>query len=179
MARAFRSGGPRRVTQWGGLGNQDGSTVQRSTFVSGASGVTIILSSGLIVGGGYGFVEERVTITRLIGSFAARIQPDTSGLAAAYAMGCAKARVEAITAGVGSLPSPESQPDFEWLYYHAGNLRRDGTANTDNGLTTIRVEFDVRSQRILHSGESLVWLCSIRTNAVEAAVGGRALVKLA
>ncbi len=178
MARV-RRGGPRRLTQWGGFGHQDGATVQRSTMVTVASGSVGILSSGIIVGGAYGFLDERVTITRMIGLFVARVQTDTAALAAQYAVGCAKATAQAIAAGTASLADPENEPDFEWLYYQAGNLRRSGTANNDNGLTTVQMPFDVRSQRILQAADNVVWLLAARCQSVEAGVGGRYLAKLA
>ena len=88
------------------------------------------------------------------------------------------ARAEAIAAGVGSLPSPEDDPDFEWLYYYQGAVINPQNALRDGPVSGGRVQFDVRGQRIMRSGESVVWLAESQVSAMAVGVNGRYLVKL-
>ncbi len=172
FARAMR-----RKTQWAGLGSQAGAgTIPISQAAAG--GATVILSTAMIIGGAAGLLDEEVTITRLIGQISAVVDLDSADTEGSFAIGCYVTRAEAIAAGVASLPNPETDPDAEWLYYIAGLVRNAAVATKDE-LSSMRQAFDVRGQRKVRSGETLVWLLSARTAAVRAAVQGRYLVKLA
>ena len=177
MARQFARG-MRRKTQWAGFGNQVGAATLPISIVVTA-GNTVLLSTNAIIAGAAGFLDEEVTIVRTIGNILALVDSDSADAEGSFAIGLYVTRAEAIAAGVGSLPSPEADPDAEWLYYAAGVLRRSATANINDGVTTFRDQFDVRSQRRLRSGESMVWLLSARTGSVRASVSGRYLAKLA
>ena len=95
-------------------------------------------------------------------------------------MGCVIARNEAIAAGVASLPDPMSDPDAEWLYYFAGGLHRENRANVDSAPASLMMPFDVRGQRIIRVGSSVVWIAAVNTGSsgVTLQVTGRYLVKL-
>ena len=172
-----RRGSARRKTQWAGFGSVAGAATL-PIFVSAGSGSVVILSTGAIIGGAAGFVEEEVTFTRTIGMFSAEISSSVAGTQASFALGCAIARAEAISAGVASLPDPESSPDFEWLYYFSGAIRRGGITDDPAGIATIHMPFDVKGQRIVRAGSSVVWLLAARTATVIGQVSGRYLAKL-
>jgi len=168
----------RRKTQWAGMGNNAGAATL-PTFSSVGDGTASIISSGAIVSGSAGIVDEEFTITRMIGQIAATIEVTTNAIEGSLAVGCAVARQEAITAGVASLPSPEDDPDFEWLFYGVYGMHNDETSGAvDTALKTLRVDFDVRGQRIVRNGSSIVWIAEGQGSAMAALVGGRYLVKL-
>ena len=177
MPRQFRS--QRRKTQWAGMGDTAGAAVLPAVQ-NLTAGTAVILSRGAIIASGTGFVDEEVTITRTLGNVTAGIRVATAGSDAAVAVGLAVARNEAVTAGVGSLPSPESDPDFEWLYYDVmlfENGPQTANVGADNCASMIK-PFDVRGQRILRTGYTLVWLAESQTMDAFCGVGGRYLAKL-
>ncbi len=167
----------RRKTQWAGFGDTAGAA-NLPTLVSSAAGASVIVSQALIVGGGSGLVDEEVTVTRMIGSWTASISATTGSLIATVAIGCAIVRLETIGVGVAALPSVETDPDFEWLYYGGMILRAPNSTMQDGPLSSVVVPFDVKGQRIVHAGESMVWIAEAQTQTVFVGVTGRALVKL-
>ncbi len=178
MARV-RGRGPRRKTQWAGMGEGTGAAATLPVFVTLNVGVPQILAQRFIVNGGLGFLDEEVTITRMIGSFTAQLNLSAVNTAATLAIGCAVVRAEAATAGVASLPSPEDDPDFEWLYYSVMGLHHGPVANADAVVSGGIREFDVKGQRIVRAGNNVVWLGETETADMRVQVGGRYLVKLA
>jgi len=141
------------------------------------TGTASILSSAFVIGGGLGLLDEETTITRMIGVVMARVRLTTVEAEATIAVGCAVVRAEALVAGVAALPSPESDPDFEWLYYGVFPMVTGMTAGAEESSTII-LPFDVRSQRIVRSGSTVVWLAESEGQNASAGVGGRYLVKL-
>ena len=132
----------------------------------------------MISGGAAGILDEETTITRMIGMLSARPNGETASQEVAFAIGCAVFSSVAVAAGATSLPSPVSYPDFEWLFWFGGNLRRSATASDDAGLCTLRVPFDVSGQRIVRSEFTPVWIAESDTGSLQIAVNGRYLVKL-
>jgi len=177
MARQFTRG-PRRKTQWGGFGSASGAAALPDT-VDLVAGTAVILSQAIIVSGAAGLLDEEVTITRTLGFMNCGIRSATAEAEATVAIGLAVARAEAIVAGVASLPSPEDDPDFEWLFYGVYPLRNAVAAQLgSNGSGFFQGGFDVRGQRVLRSGQSVVWLAESQSSNAWAGVGGRYLVKL-
>jgi len=172
FARAMR-----RKTQWAGFGDVTG-TANLPTMVTVAANASVIISQGLIVANSAGLVDEEVTITRVIGDISVAVAADGALSRWTLALGLAVSRLEAITAGVASLPSAEDDPDFEWLYYTV--LQGINPQNTlrDGPLSGLHVRFDVKGQRVVRTGYSVVWIAEAQTTAVQVGVGGRALVKL-
>jgi len=172
FARAMR-----RKTQWGGYGDSAGAA-NLNIFVGLAAGTPAIISSSIVVSGALGLVDEEVTITRMIGNVSATMNVGTSGASAMLAIGCVVVRNESIAAGVASLPSPEDDPDAEWLYYLQVALRNPTNALSDGPISGAIVPHDVRGQRILRAGSNVVWVAESQTADVAVTVGGRYLVKL-
>ena len=168
---------PRRKTEWFGTLNAAGAN-QTPLPIGTGSGVTTVLAQGLAQQAGSGASDQEVTITRTIGNIYAAL--DGTGAAATgggFAIGCLVVRAEALAAGVASMPNPESDPDVEWLYYTNGMLAREAADTIpDSGL--FRLHFDVRGQRIIRSGSTIVWLGSARAVALNLGVSCRYLVKL-
>jgi len=168
----------RRKTQWGGFASAAGA-VSLPTYVALGVGVPQLLSFNIVISGGLGLVDEEFTVTRMIGQFSAQLDVETADAQGTVAVGCVVSRNEAITAGVASLPSPEDDPDAEWLYYGVFGLGNSPVSPTDGaGFSWVRHDFDVRGQRIVRAGSSLVWIAEAQTTAARALVGGRYLTKL-
>ena len=167
----------RRKTQWGGFGSASGGATLPEE-VALTLNVAQIISSGIVIGNSTGVLDEEVTVTRTIGSITVSLDADTALVDATVAVGLAVVRSEAANAGVGSLPSPEDDPDFEWLYYTVLGLKNPQNALRDGPLSAQRVMFDVRGQRIIRSGSSVVWIAECQAANCTAQVSGRYLMKL-
>ena len=178
MARAqFRGRGPRRKTQWVGIGNADG-TASLPTFVALTATTPAIIAVDMYAQGLSALADEEVTVTRMIGELYVDLNLTTANATATVAVGCAVARLEAIVAGVASLPDPEDDPDFEWLYYGVFGLSNPSNALKDGVGTQRIIHYDVRGQRIVRAGQNVVWIAQSITNNCRAFVAGRLLVKL-
>ena len=178
MARPQFARGPRRKTQWFGFGNSAGAATIPQ-MVSLTAGTPAIISNGMVAGGTTGLIDDEGTITRMIGHVGALMNVATAVVQASFAIGLAVARQEAVTAGVASLPSPEDDPDFEWLYYSIGFLANSNDTTQSSPINGLHLPFDVRGQRIVRTGQTTVWLAESQENNVRVGVGGRYLVKLA
>ncbi len=176
MARIPR-GVSRRKTQWAGMGSAAGAATMPVVQVI-AAGASAILSQGLVTAGSLGIIDDETTVTRMIGRWMAGLTVGTGGISCEFALGVVVARLEAVAAGVGSLPSPVVDPDAEWLYYASGLVKRQQTADDENGTVTVREMFDTRGQRIVRVGQTVVWIASAVTNSIDIGVSGRYLVKL-
>jgi len=176
MARTFVRG-PRRKTQWGGFGSESATAVLPLP-VTLSAGVAQVLSSGTTVDGAGGLLDEEITVVRTIGMLTAAIQTNTAGIVASFAAGCGVFRGEVLTAGVGSLPSPEDDPDFEWLAYFQSALTNPNSVLRDGPVSGIHLPFDIRSQRIIRKGESLAWIGESQNATITVGVNGRYLFKL-
>ena len=177
FARAMR-----RKTQWAGFGNEAGAATV-PVMLNVTAGTTAIISVGAITAGGAGIFDDETTITRTIGRVAWSLSADgAAGTRTSVAIGCAVVRNEALTAGISALPSPETDPDFEWLYYSVHQLQQVGAQLDGASLEGESHAFDVRGQRIVRLGQTLVWLAAVTSAAVavdaRVGVGGRYLVKL-
>ncbi len=178
MPRQFmRRGGARRKTQWGGFGSESG-TAALPALVTLTATTSVILSQGIVADGALGMLDEEFTVARVIGHVTGAIGIDTAVTSGTIALGCAVARNEAITAGVASLPSAEDDPDFEWLYYAVFQVLNPQNALRDGPLSGVQFQFDVRGQRIVRKGQSLVWIAESQDSNCVAGVGGRYLIKL-
>ena len=177
MPQRFQRAGPRRKTQWAGLGNSTGAAAI-PTAIALVAGTPLIISQAAVVAGGTGIVDEEFTITRTICDILLATRVNTAELAVSVAIGCAVARAEAITAGVASLPSPESDPDFEWIFYGVGLLLNPIAAEEQDGGSLVRMHVDVKGQRIVRAGQSIVWIAESQGGNASAGVAGRYLVKL-
>ncbi len=179
MARRQFSRGIRRKTQWAGFGDSTGAAELPEIVSVPAATPSAIISFNAVIQNTLGWLDEEVTITRMIGMVTVTLNLDTALASASFAVGCLVARGEAITAGIGSLPSPEDDPDVEWLYYVSGIVHNPQNALRDGPLSGIHIPFDVKSQRIVRAGQSPVWIAHAEGNNLLVGVNGRYLAKLA
>jgi len=176
VARQFTRGA-RRKTQWAGFADENGA-VNLPPLVALTAGTAAIVSSAFLVSNAVGFFDEEVTITRTIGVISAMMNVDTASLQAEVCLGLFITRSEAIAAGVGSLPDPEDDPDAEWLYHTSFSLRNPNDATRNGPISALHAPFDVKGQRIVRAGSTVVWIAKAITNNVRVAANGRYLVKL-
>jgi len=174
FARAMR-----RKTQWGGFGDEAG-TAALGSMLGLTAGTPVILSANVVISSGVGILDEEVTIIRTLGNITARMNSVTAAAQGRCAIGCIVIRNEALVAGVASLPSPEDDPDAEWLFYTQFDVVNPQTSalQGSNSPSDFRTAFDVRGQRIMRSGHTVVWLAETETESLLVGVAGRYLCKL-
>ncbi len=178
MARTFRFRGSRRKTEWAGFGSETGTAELPSGVAVATATPAAILSTGSIVANALGFFDQEVTIIRTIGMLMVNLNINTAVSQGSFAVGLYIARAEAIAAGIGSLPSPEDDPDAEWLAHFSGTLINPNSTARDGPLSGIQIPFDLRGQRIMKTGQSQVWIGHAENANLLIAVNGRYLVKL-
>jgi len=171
FARAMR-----RKTQWAGFGAA-AATPTLPIMVSLTAGTPAIISTGGVIAGVFGFLDEEVTLTRTIGTISAFMRVNTAVTFATVAVGCIVVRGEAEAAGVAALPSPEDDPDAEWLYYDVFHIGNPQNALRDGPLSAVSRRFDVRGQRIVRAGSNVLWIAESETTDVSVGVAGRYLAK--
>ena len=178
MARRLRGGslartaGVRRLTAW-----SDGPGGIVNTAVSASA--TAFLGS-FITG-----AVEGLTIVRIRGSMLYHL---TAASAAndgfVGAMGIGIASVAAITAGVGSVPTPITEQDSEnWLYWTPLQVQAMTATPgfSDEGSTWARVEIDTKAMRKLPTDlgiYAIIEVTEIGTSALSVQFDSRALAKL-
>jgi len=173
FARAMR-----RKTEWAGFGDA-GATGALPVLISLVAGTAQVISQGITVAGvGAAAPEDETTLTRTIGILTATMNVATAEAFATVAVGLGLVTVEALAGGVGSMPSPEDRPEFEWIYYSVFQLSNAANVLLDGPITGVHFPFDVRGQRIIRPGHTLVWLAESQTSDVQVGVGGRYLLKL-
>ena len=175
MAR--RHGGTRRKTQWAGFGSSGGSVAIPVPIVLVVNTPQII-SLNAIINGAAGFLDEEVTITRTIGMITAQMDVDTAEAIASVSLGLGVFRDEAVNAGVASIPSPEDDPDFEWLMFSSFALVNPMNALRDGPVSGVHIPFDVRGQRVMRAGQTVAWVAESQGQNVAVGVNGRYLMKL-
>jgi len=178
MAHRNYARAQRRKTEWMGFASATATAVLPVPIVL-AAGTPQILSSGFIIGGAaFSAVDQESTITRTIGTVTWSIDEDTAELAGSFAVGLGIFTGPAITAGVASLPSPEDDPNFEWLYYFSTSVINPMNALRDGPVSGGYMPFDVKGQRVLRSGYQLAWIAESQVASITVGVNGRYLTKL-
>ena len=177
-ARTFRRG-TRRKTEWGGFGDQAGGAALPDVIaIAAGAGNRQILSKDIVTAGLAAVAAQEYTITRMIGHLTVALNVTTAVATATIAVACGIAREDAITAGVASLPAPEDDPDFEWLFYSSIFLKNPNDTSQTGPASTRIISFDVRGQRIVRAGNIPFWIASCVTSNCQAAATGCYLVKL-
>ena len=168
----------RRKTQWAGFGDSAGAA-NLPTALNLTPGTAQILSVGAIISGAVGFLDEEVMLTRTIGMVSVAMDADTAEAQGAFVVGGGVFRSEAVAAGVGFLPSPESDPDFEWIYMVSGILINLTGTSREGPISGMHIPFDICSQRVVRSGQTFAWIAEAQSTGVTLGVNGRYLAKLA
>ncbi len=171
----------RRSTSWLGFGDESGSSAALGSMQTLAVGTPSILSQLMVRQGQLeDVIGAQMTLTRTIGNITARLTPVTADAEARVAIGGIVVREAALTSGVGSMPSPEDEPDADWFYYEQFDIINPAASSIAgaSAANTYRSHFDVKGQRIMRDGFAVVWLAEAQDSVVEVGVCGRYLVKL-
>jgi len=176
MPRSSFVRGPRRATQWAGMGNDQGG-VTLPSLIAIDSPNSAIISKFLILVNSVGLEDEQVTLTRMIGRLFVSLGNAATFISTSFAAGVVKARLNAIDSGTGALPDLEEDPDADWIAYISGHLENGDNVH-HSAMSSMTIPFDIHSQRKLDRGESLVWVAMTRGVAINVGVTGRYLVKL-
>ena len=91
------------------------------------------------------------------------------GIVLTYGLGVVT--TDAVAAGDASMPDPQSEPEFPWVYWTQVTLRGEITSMVEaEGTSSVRLrDIDSRAMRKMHPGQSLVWVLQ-RTGAFGAPV---------
>ncbi len=146
MARGFVRGGgfQRKDKSWSAL------TALNQAFTGN---LTAILS---------GATEslEALTVMRLIGDYV--ISPSQAPVVqdqARISVGIAKVSTDAAAAGAGSMPDPDDEPNFPWLYFASHPFHfADVSSDPSSAAASVRVHFDVKTMRKCKPRESIVMI---------------------
>ncbi len=146
MARQFRT--PRMEKNWNGL----------------PSGTLNMAAEGTFLAPGFLSFLANSTILRVRGEFT--IGPDTNGTIASddkckIACGLGIFSTDAVNAGGGSMPDPNAEPEFQWLWYLSAAMTFGGTFTQEQlteGGSFKRVTIDSRSMRKVRPGQSLAFV---------------------
>ncbi len=143
------------------------ATRRRTRRWAALPGVTLVTSSfGTLAGSGLGFTTPETVVRMIGGWYASIIGTLVDDDAAVVTLGIGVATTDAFAVGVGSLPDPQDEPAFPWLYWANMNLRQEGTAvNQAWGVGSQYKSFDVSSQRILRPGQTLFSVIQVSDGA--------------
>ena len=146
LGRSLRS---RRQTSWGlGPGSESVTTVSSSANTIIGSGVALV-------------TEPKSTLIRIRGELTIMLSAITSALDGfQYAAGICLVGGDAFTAGAGSLPDPQDDSIWPWLWHSFGNVFEVTAALTGNDLTFRRHVIDSKAMRIVNSDQILCMMLS-------------------
>ncbi len=141
MARRQQTGFTRKDKSW--------SLLAGGQATPSADGTTLLGSSLLAL--------EALTVMRFLGEYA--IAPSATPVAGdgvRLTIGIGVFSADAVAAGVASLPDPEDEPDFPWIYW-MGHSIIFATADPDpsNLGASLRHSFDIRFMRKLKPRQSV------------------------
>ena len=145
----------RRKTSWGIGPEADGLSFTANLTPQSLAG--IILTT-----------EEQATITRIRGMLRWTLIATTvsaGGFRAAVGFGIVNS--EAFATGVGAMPSPIGDVDWDgWMYHQFADVRSITTTLADGAnaaSASVLQEIDVKSQRILHSDNVLMGVAEVQS----------------
>ncbi len=141
MADRFRT--PKMAKEWS---NIPGASVDVSGF-------------GTFVGGNLA-VSVPGTVIRMLGEYTITSRATLAALdSALVAVAIGFVSTDAATVGAASMPDPNSEPEFPWLYWASHPLSSTGAGSDNSDQTngiSVRKSFDVRSMRKFKPGRSLI-----------------------
>jgi len=150
----------------------------------GTTPVNITSSVAVILGGTVVPASEGLTVIRTRGLFAMHLKSVASqndGFQGAIGIGLAT--LAAVTAGVGSLPTPLTEVgDENWLYHRFISIHaQEATESNLNGASWTRFEIDSKAMRKVPVGTSCyacLEVIEVGTASAQAFLDTRQLVKL-
>ena len=120
-----------------------------------------LTADGTSLGGGLGFLQP-ATVLRTRGTLV--ISPSAAVVAldsVKITVGIGVVSSDAFAAGAGSIPDPDDEPEFPWLFW-----RSDGffyaESSFSNGVASrtgaMRYDVDSKAMRKMKPGEALAWV---------------------
>ncbi len=71
---------------------------------------------------------------------------------------------DAFAAGAGSMPDPNAEVEYPWLWWNTMFLRAEGTGAQEAwGSSVVRLDVDTKAMRKVKPGQSLVWVAQSTT----------------
>ncbi len=132
---------------------------QRKEWAALASATNAFTGNSTFLGGILNFTAA-ITVLRMVGTYTIGPTSATAALDEAHiAVAIGVVSSDAAAVGAGSLPDPEDEPEYPWLYWMHHNFFYPAVS-TDAGGATLsgRFAFDSRSMRKIKPRESLVFL---------------------
>ena len=144
MARRFEA--RRRIRRWTSL-----------------PGIAATITSAGTTGGSQLSFTTPETVVRMLGTgivmFGATVPVASDAVSFCMAIGVVS--MDAADVGASALPDPADEPEYPWLWWKCAELfATDATANRAGNTVggTFRYEFDIKSQRIIRPGHSLIYV---------------------
>ena len=143
MARQFRA--PRRARRW--------------ESIPGSGSATLLTGDATVLHPGVISATTPETVVRILGD--GLLVMTANGIAAGdeaqVTLAIGVVSTDAATAGAGSLPDPQAEPEYPWLWWQSKTFFAVAAAvDGGDGSQVWRYRVDVKSQRILRPRQSLV-----------------------
>jgi len=125
---------------------------------SGQSGAT----DGTLQSNGFAF-DGPATILRARGYVQAIFDATQQvGDAAKYTFGLGIVSTDAFSAGAASMPDPEGEPDYPWLWWGQMFMKSQVAAGVNAwGTSAQRLEVDTKAMRRVQPGKTICYVCQI------------------
>ncbi len=117
-----------------------------------------LVSESTFIGGSLPFTTSS-TILRMLGEYVIGLNgpAPTAQDGAFITVGIGVVSSDAFAAGGGSMPDPNAEGGYPWLYWRSHPMFfRTTTEDPSDGRGSIRVTFDVKSMRKVKASQSLV-----------------------
>ncbi len=126
-------------------------------------GITLALTAAATVSGSAFIPGTSITIMRMLGEY---MIVNTGTIVAAdgarVTVGIGVVSADAFAAGAASLPDPDGEPEYPWLYWASHSFRfpkaLSATISGDSVSGVIRRPFDIKSMRKMKPGQALVFI---------------------
>ncbi len=125
-----------------------------------ASAIDNFTANGAMLGGSLA-LDGPWTVLRMLGEYLIHFSQGGTivvGDTATIGVGIGVVSTDAVAAGAGSMPDPNTEAEYPWLYWaqHFVVALTANPAQVQDGVGVVRRSFDIRSMRKLKPRESLV-----------------------
>jgi len=117
-------------------------------------------SGSAIASAAISVLVDGLTLLRLRGALTIYVSGPTADDGFTYNFGIGITTVAAITAGVGSVPTPTTEQDWDqWIFWHTGSLKTINATAGDLGINAVgmyeRVPIDTKAMRKLNEDSAI------------------------
>ena len=134
--------------------------VRKAKLWEGLPGIVDVFTGAETALGGRIPFSDAGTVIRMIGGYV--IAPETAVVAgdrASVTVAIGIISSDAYTAGSGSVPDPNEEPEYPWLFRKAHTfLFGDVGPDLSSAASSLRYEFDIRTMRKFKPRESLAMI---------------------